>query len=114
MIPTWTHADTLTPELVAAMNAALETIPGDFHLTFTRKAWENVQGYLATCRELRAANDWREAYQWCGPLIVGLENIRPWGRNSEGHDLVIAVRDAIRREARAINEWAYFRGNRPA
>lgn len=114
MIPTWNHADTLTPELVAAMNAALETIPGDFYLTFTRRAWQNVQEYLATCREAKAANDWRKAYEWCGPLIVGLDNIRPWGKAGEGHGLVIAVRDAIYREAREINQWARFGGDRKA
>jgi hypothetical protein len=103
---TWTPADTLTPELVEAMNHALETIPGDFYLVHTARAWASVQRYLEDARAAMAANDRRAAYEWTGPLVVGAGNLRPWGPAGVTAALVVAVRDALHLEANAISWWA--------
>lgn len=110
---TFTPADTLTDDLRAAMDRALATVPGyrgeTCFLELVARAWGRVQEHLARVREAVAAEDWRAAYDWLGPLVVGNGNLRPW--NGPERDLVIGVRDAIQREANAIArqiEWRRY------
>jgi hypothetical protein len=100
----FTPADSLTDDLRAAMDRALASVPGyrgeTVFLELVARTWGRVQEHLARVREAVAAENWRDAYDWLGPLVVANANLRPW--NGPERDLVIGVRDAIQREAHTI------------
>ncbi len=93
-------ADTLTDDLRDAMNHALATVPaykGDNRLRDSvRATWNSAQNYIQKIRAAAAAGDLAAANEWLTPLAICQTGIRPW--NGPERDLVLAVRDAIRRE----------------